>query len=306
MKVFVTGGTGLVGGRLVRALKDRGDEVSVLSRRAGVAREQFPGCTIIEGDPMQAGAWQDALAGCDGVVHLAGENIFARRWSDDFKKLIRDSRVLGTQSVVAALARQPKTAAGNPKVLVNASAVGYYGPRGDEIITEGGDAGSDFLAKACVEWEQAAKSAESHGVRVAIVRIGVVLDQQGGALAKMLTPFKLGVGGKVGSGQQWMAWVHIDDLAGLFLLALDNTAVNGPLNGTAPKPVTNYDFTKALGAALGRPTILPTPAFGLRLMLGEVADVITTGQRVVPQKALDLGYQFKFPDIDRALKDIFK
>jgi hypothetical protein len=287
-------------------LKDRGDEAVVLTRRVSAARNQLPGCTLVEGDPLQAGGWQDVLASCDAVVHLAGENIFARRWNDEFKKLLRDSRVLGTENVVAAQAQQPKTAAGNAKVLVSASAIGYYGPRGDEEVTEVTGPGNDFLAGVCVEWEETAQAAQSHGVRVALVRIGVVLDKHGGALAKMLTPFKLGVGGKVGSGRQWMAWIHNDDLAGIILLALDNAAATGPLNGTAPKPVTNYDFTKALGRALGRPTIFPTPAFGLRLMLGEVADVITTGQRVIPKKALDLGYQFKFPDIDSALKDIFK
>lgn len=305
MKVFVAGGTGLVGQRLVPALRKRGDEVVVLTRSAAKGKQAFPDCTIAEGDPMQAGAWQDAVASCDAVVNLVGEGIFARRWNDDFKKLLRDSRELSTQNIVAALARQPKTAAGQPKALVNASAIGYYGPHGDEELTETAPPGNDFLANLCVEWEKAALVGETHGLRVAIVRVGVVLAKQGGALAQMLTPFKLGVGGKVGSGQQWMAWIHIDDLVGILLLALDNASAKGPLNGTAPKPVINYDFTKALGRALGRPTIFPTPVFALRLLLGEVAEVITAGQRVIPKRPLDLGYSFQFPDIDSALKNLF-
>lgn len=302
MKVFVAGGSGLVGGRLVAALKQRGDTVVVLSRKAASARDKLGDVTIVEGDPMQPGAWQDAIADCTAVVNLVGEGIFNRRWNDEFKKLIRASRVDSTRNIVAALGKPGCQA----KTLVNASAIGYYGPRGDEEINEKGPPGNDFLAQACVEWEQAAQAAEAHGVRVVPLRIGVVLAKEGGALAQMLMPFKLGVGGKIGSGQQWMSWIHIDDLAGLIMLALDNAGATGPLNGTAAKPVTNYDFTKALGRALGRPTILPTPVFGLKLLLGEVADVIATGQRVIPKRALDLGYSFQYPDIDSALGQLFK
>ena len=304
MKVFVTGGTGMVGRRLIKKLKERGDSVVLLTRRAAAARAQFGSdCTIVEGDPMQPGPWQDAVAGCDGVVHLAGENIFARRWSDEFKTLLRDSRVKSTENVVAAIG---KAGEAKPKVLVNASAIGYYGPHGDEEVTEDSPAGNDFLATVCVDWEKAARTVEEKGARLVIVRVGVVLEKGGGALAKMLTPFKLGVGGKVGSGQQWMAWIHNEDLVGIICLALDNAAAAGPINGTAPNPVTNYQFSKALGRALWRPSVLPTPAFALRLMLGAVADVITSGQRVLPKKALALGYSFKFPEIDGALQDVLK
>jgi uncharacterized protein (TIGR01777 family) len=305
MRVFITGGTGLIGTRLIQRLCQRPDQVVLLTRRPGQARERFGSdCTIVEGDPMQPGAWMDAAADCDAVINLAGEPIFARRWNDEFKALMRDSRVRSTEHVVKALARNPRTAAGAPKVLVNASAIGYYGPRGDEEISEEGAPGDDTLARACVAWEAAARQAEASGVRVAIVRVGVVLDKSGGALAKMLTPFKLGAGGPVGSGKQWMSWIHNDDMVGIFLLALDHADARGPINGTAPNPITNKEFGKALGRALHRPSFMPTPAFALRLMMGEVADVVTKGQRVLPRRAQALGYLFQYPQIDAALANI--
>jgi len=305
MHVFVTGGTGLIGTRLVRELRQRRDDVTVLTRRPAAARDKLPaGCNIVEGDPMQPGPWMDAVADCDAVVNLAGESIFGRRWNDDFKALLRDSRVKSTEHLVQALARQPRTGAGQPKVLVNASAIGYYGPHGDEEITEEMPSGDDTLARVTVDWEQAARAAEAHGVRVALLRIGVVLDKEGGALAQMLTPFKIGVGGPVGSGKQWTSWIHHADVVGLLLLALGSGSTSGPVNGTAPNPVTNKAFSKALGRALHRPAFMPVPAFALRLRFGQVAEVLTTGQRVLPRRALALGYQFKFPDVDSALQDI--
>ncbi len=304
MRVFITGGTGLIGTRLVRRLLGRGDTVVTLTRRPAAARERLgAGCTLVEGDPMQPGQWMDAVADCDAVINLAGENIFGKRWDPAFKELLRASRVRSTENVVQALARNPRTAAGIPKVLVNASAIGHYGPHGDEELTEESGPGADLLALICVDWEKAARAAEP-GVRVALVRVGVVLDKEGGALAQMLTPFKFGVGGPAGSGRQWMSWVHHEDIGGIFLLALDNPAAAGPINGTAPQPVTNKEFSKALGRALHRPAFLPVPAFALRLRFGEVADVVTTGQRVLPKRAQALGYSFKFPAIDAALTDI--
>jgi uncharacterized protein (TIGR01777 family) len=305
MRVFVTGGTGLVGTRLVKRLLERGDGVAVLTRRPAAARERLgQGCSIVDGDPMQPGAWMDAVGDCDTVVHLAGENIFAKRWKPAFKELLYASRVKSTENVVQALARNPRTSTGQPKTLVNASAIGYYGPHGDEELDEESPPGDDFLAQICRDWEKAARQAEPLGVRVALVRVGVVLDREGGALAQMLTPFKLGVGGPTGSGRQWMSWIHHADLVGLFLLALDNPAATGPLNGTAPGPVPNKEFARALGRALHRPAFLPTPGLALRAMLGEVAGIITTGQRVLPRKAMSLGYTFRFPTIDAALADI--
>ena len=304
MRIFTTGGTGLIGTRLVRQLQARGDSVVLLTRRPDAVRERFGNCTIVGGDPTQAGDWMNATADCDAIIHLAGENIFARRWNDEFKTLLRDSRVKSTENVVQALGKHPRTPAGQPKVLVNASAIGYYGPTGDEELTEDSPAGADTLARVCVEWEKAARGAETHGVRVVLVRVGVVLDGEGGALAKMLTPFKFFVGGKVGSGKQYVSWIHRDDMVGLLILVLDSASATGPINGTAPIPVTNTELSKAIGRALHRPSFLPTPAFGLRLILGEVAEVVTTGQRVLPKRALALGFTFKFPGIDAALADI--
>ncbi len=305
MRVFVTGGTGLIGSRLIRRLRERQDSVVLLSRRPAVARERLgANDKVVEGDPTQPGAWMDALGDCDGVIHLAGENIFGRRWSEDFKALLVESRLKSTELMVQALAKSPRTPRGSSKVLVNASAIGYYGPRGDEELSEEGSAGNDLLAHTCVEWEKAAHKAEESGVRVAMVRVGVVLDKEGGALAQMIRPFKLFAGGPVGSGKQWMSWIHHADLVGVFLLALDDPSATGPIDGTAPNPVTNKDFAKALGRALHRPSFLPTPTWALRMMLGEVTDVIATGQRVLPRKALALGYQFKFPTLDAALADI--
>ena len=306
MRLFVTGGTGLVGTRLIRRLRERQDAIVLLTRRAQAARERFgDACTVVEGDPMQPGPWMDAVADCDAVVNLAGESIFNHRWNEAFKKLLSDSRVQSTENVVEALARNPRAPGGNRKVLVNASAIGYYGPHGDEELTENDAPGNDTLAKACIEWEQAARKAETLGVREARVRIGVVLDKEGGALPQMLKPFKtMGIGGPVGSGRQWVSWIHHADLVGIIMLALDNNDAVGPINATAPNPMTNKELTRAIGRVLHRPSFLPAPAFVLRLALGEVATVVTTGQRVLPQRARALGYSFRFADAEPALADI--
>jgi uncharacterized protein (TIGR01777 family) len=305
MQIFVMGGTGLIGSSLVERLSERGDRVVLMTRRPAMARERWgERCTIVDGDPMKAGRWMEAVKGCDAVINLVGESIFARRWNDEFKKLLRDSRVLSTQNVVRALMQSPKTPAGSPKVLVNGSAIGYYGPCGDEELTEESLAGGDMLAQLAIEWEQAASLAETAGIRVTRIRTGVVLDKDGGALPQMLTPFKLGLGGPIGSGKHWFSWIHIDDEVGIILLALDHRGAIGAINATAQHTVTNKEFSKALGRALHRPAIFPVPPFMLRLRFGEVADILTTGQRVVPAKALALGYQFKFPEIDGALANL--
>jgi uncharacterized protein (TIGR01777 family) len=307
MRVFMTGATGLVGTRLVKRLLARGEEVVALTRRPAVARDLFgSGVTAIEGDPAKPGDWMTSVASCDSVISLVGENIFGRRWNAAFKQVLVESRVKSTQNVAQALTASPRRSDGSAKAFVTASAIGFYGPHGDEELTETSPPGTDFLAQLCVDWENASRAVEVSGVRRAIVRVGVVLDKQGGAMAKLLTPFKFGVGGPVGSGKQWMSWIHNDDLATLFLLALDNPQASGPLNGTAPEPVTNRDFSKALGRALHRPAFLPTPGFALRLGLGEVADVITSGQRVLPKQSLALGMQFQFPGVDAALADVVR
>jgi uncharacterized protein (TIGR01777 family) len=305
MRIFITGGTGLVGQRLIRRLCERGDRATILTRRYGQARQMFgPDVQLIEGDPMRSGDWIDAIGDCDAVVHLAGENAFGRRWNADYKKQLYDSRILSTQNVVEALRRKPIRADGQPKVLVNASAIGFYGPHGDEELTEDSAPGSDFLAKLCIDWEQAARAAESAGVRVARVRVGVVLDKEGGALAKLLTPFKLGVGGPIANGRQWMSWIHHADLVGLFLLALDNADAKGALNGTAPQPVTNREFGKTLGRVLHRPSFVWTPSLALRVLVGEAAGLIVTGQRVLPKTALLLRYSFQYATLETALTQI--
>jgi uncharacterized protein (TIGR01777 family) len=304
MRVFVTGGTGLVGTRLINRLQKRDDKVILLTRRPDAARERFgPTVNVVEGDPTQSGPWMETAAECDGVINLAGENLFGRRWNYDFKKRIVESRVKATENVVQALSRIAASANGTPRVLVNASAIGIYGPHGDEELTEDSPPGDDFLAKVCLNWEQAARPAEASGIRVVLLRIGVVLDKVGGALAAMLTPFKFGAGGPVASGRQWMSWIHHDDLVGVILLSLDKSEASGPVNGTAPKPVTNKEFAQALGRAMHRPAFMPLPGFVLRLMTGEAAEVVVKGQRVLPRRAMALGYEFKFPTIDAALVD---
>jgi uncharacterized protein len=303
MRVFVTGGTGLVGGLLVKKLLLRGDQVVVLSRRHDAASVLGAGVTYVSGDPSHVGSWMDAVAGCDAIVNLAGEGIFNRRWSQQFKDLILSSRVRSAENVGAALAKQ---SAGDlpARVLINASAIGYYGPHGDEEITESSLAGNDFLATVCVAWERAAQAATNHGVRVVCLRTGIVLDKNGGALTKMLTPFKMCVGGPIAGGKQFMSWIHNEDEVGLILFALDHAEITGPLNATAPHPVTNREFSTMLGKVLGRPSFMPTPGFALRVTLGQVAEILTTGQRVLPRKALDGGYVFKFPELEAALRNL--
>jgi hypothetical protein len=249
---------------------------------------------------MREPAPAQALAGRDAVVHLAGENI-AQRWSAAAKQAIRDSRVTGTRNLVQGLGRLAE--AERPRVLVSGSAIGYYGAHGDEPIDEDVPAGSDFLAQTCQAWEvEADAAAKRYDLRVAKVRTGVVLDRDGGALAKMLPPFKLGVGGPVAGGRQYISWVHPQDLVGIVLAAIDDTRWQGAINATAPRPQRNSDFSKALGRALHRPSLLPVPAVGLKLMYGEMSEIVTTGARVLPAKALVLGYEFRYPELEAALR----
>jgi uncharacterized protein (TIGR01777 family) len=307
MRVFVAGGTGLIGSRLIRRLYQRQDKIILLTRRSETAREALGSmCSIVDGEPTRPGPWMEALEACDAVVNLTGENLFRQRWNAAFKQAVHDSRVKTTEHLVRALGRRPFNAAGSPRVLVNASAVGYYGAGGDEVLTEESPPGKDFLARLCVAWEQAARGAEAQGIRVALVRIGVVLAREGGALGQLLPTFQIGMGGPTGSGRQWISWIHHADLVSILLLALDQEAVKGPINAMAPNPVMNRDFAERLGRALHRPALITTPAFALRLLLGEAADMVLTGQRVLPKKALSLGYTFQFPTLDEALADVLK
>jgi len=292
----VTGATGAIGSRLVRALRERGDDVTVLSRdpaRAGAAL----GVAASAWDPLAEPAPVAALAGRDAVVHLAGENI-AQRWTEASRRAIHDSRSVGTRNLVAGL----KSADPRPPVLVSASAIGFYGPHGDERLDESAAPGEDFVAAVVRDWEAAAQEAEVLGMRVARIRTGIVLDGESGALRKMLPPFKAGVGGPVAGGAHYMSWIHLDDVVGIMVKALDGAGWTGAINATAPEPVTNGEFSKALGRALHRPALAPVPALALRLLYGDMSAIVTTGQRVVPKRALELGYAFRHPDLDEALR----
>lgn len=300
MRVTVTGASGLIGSRLLKALLERGDEVTVLSRDPQRAQARLGGSVRCEGwEPAREAAPAGSLAGREAVVHLAGENI-AQRWSEQAKRAIRDSRVTGTRNLVDGIERC--AASERPRVLVSASAIGYYGAHNDEPIDEEAPPGGDFLAETCAAWEQQAQGAERSGVRVVRMRNGVVLDARGGALAKMLRPFKLGVGGPVGSGRQYIAWVHVEDVVGMMLAALSDESWEGAVNATAPEPVTNRVFSKALGRALHRPALLPVPELALRALYGEMAQIVTTGARVLPARALVLGYRFRHPQLEQALR----
>lgn len=289
MNVAVTGGTGFIGARLVARLATEGHQVRVLSRK-----------------PERGAVFFDALAkpapglldGCDAVINLAGEPI-SQRWTPEHKDRVLRSRVQGTAAIVEAA-----RAAGSVKVLMSASAIGYYGPHGDEKLHENSPPGNDFLAEVCKAWEVAAAPAKSAGIRTVLPRIGVVLHPEGGALKQMLPLFKLGVGGRLGSGKQYMSWIHLDDVISLLLHALKTQVVDGPMNVTAPVPVTNADFTRALGAALHRPALFPAPAFALKLALGEMSSMILEGQRVMPDKALLTGFNFAYPTLESALGNL--
>jgi uncharacterized protein len=288
MRIAMTGATGRLGTLIAQALKDRGDEVTILSRSADKGDVQW--------DPSAGPAPAEALAGRDAIVHLAGEDI-AQRWNDETLKRIRSSREVGTRNLVAGIA----AADPRPRALISASAVGYYGNRHDPI-DEDTPPGDDVLADVCVAWEREAEKAAALGLRVVRVRTGVVLDRHGGALEKMLLPFRLGVGGPVAGGRQPLPWVHVDDVVGIYLRALDDDSWTGPVNATAPEPVTNLEFSKALGRALHRPAIAPVPGFAIHALYGGMAKLVIDGQRALPRRTLELGYAFKHPSLDEALR----
>lgn len=304
--VFVTGGTGLIGRRLVRRLLADGRTVTVLSRKP-LAPDAFgPGdFRAAVGDPSEPGPWLDALAGCDAVVNLAGEPIMAKRWSAKFLATVRESRVKGTSTLAAALAAAPHRADGSPKVFVSGSAVGYYGAdTGDPVRSEDAPPGPDPMGDIARAWEEAATPAAAAGVRVCHPRIGIVLDPEGGALPRMMTPFKLFVGGRIGAGRQFMSWIHRGDMTELLRFALDTPALTGPFNAVAPHPVTNAEFSKTLGRVLRRPCWLPVPRFALRIVLGKVAQVVAGGQRASAAKATGAGFHFQYDTLEPALREL--
>lgn len=301
-RIIVTGATGMIGRALCRRLVARGDQVIVFSRRLDAARAAVPGAAqYVAWDGATRGSWEAAVEGVDAVVHLAGAPIAGQRWTPAYKQEILRSRVEGTRLLVDAMAR----AAARPRALVSASGIDFYGPHGDEALDETAPAGKVFLARVCVAWEEEARRAEDYGVRTAMIRSGIVLDRQEGALAPLLLPFQLFAGGPVLPGTQWWSWIHIDDEIGLVLRLIDDQNASGPFNGVAPEAQRNRDFCAALGRALGRPSWLPLPGFALHILLGEMAQALLIDrQRVTPAKALALGYRFTYPSLEPALRAV--
>lgn len=304
MKVAITGATGFVGSRLVARLHKEGHKVLVFTRSTDFAQKVFPSQTfpnveIVAYTPTVSGAWQNAIALCDGVVHLAGEPIAEERWTPEQQQKILNSRKLGTQKIVEAIANaNPK-----PTVLVNASAIGYYGTSETATFDETSLSGNDFLAQVCLAWEAEATKVKDAGVRLVILRLGIVLGL-GGALGKMITPFKLFAGGPLGSGRQWFSWIHLDDVVSLILQALTKPETQGVYNATAPNPVRMTDLCQALGLVLNRPSWLPVPAFALEALLGDGAIVVLEGQQVLPKRTVAAGFEYQYPDLQSALKQI--
>ena len=300
MKIIVTGATGLIGSKLVRTLISEGHSVTRLVR-GSTQTFRAPGTSAVTWNPDAGKLDGKELEGHDAAVHLAGESVAEGRWTPEKKARIRDSRVKGTRLLAETLARL----GARPHTLVCASAIGFYGDRGAEVLREESASGADFLSEVCREWEKAAVPASEAGIRVVNLRIGVVLSAEGGALAKMLPPFKLGLGGRIGSGDQYMSWIAIDDMVRVILHALKNESVRGPVNAVAPRPVTNAEFTRTLGRVLSRPTIFPVPAFAARLAFGEMADaLLLSSARVEPARLQQTGYQFAYPELEGALRHV--
>lgn len=296
MKILITGASGLIGKALQASFKSKGYEMLLASRSEPKDANQIKWSM----DTGFADEDLPRLERLDAVIHLAGENIGGGlRWSDEKKKAIRDSRVFGTRTMIEAFARLEK----KPKVFISGSAVGFYGDRGDQEMTETSSAGDTFLAGVCKEWEAESRRAEDMGIRTVLLRTGIVLSKDGGALATMLTPFKLGVGGVVGSGKQWMSWVSLDDVVGIINFSLENENLRGAVNVVSPNPATNEEFTKTLGTVLYRPTILPLPEFAVNLVFGEMGDaLLLDSTKVVPKRLTDAGYEFKFMNLQKALE----
>lgn len=299
MRILVTGASGLIGSAFCRSAEMRGDEIIRASRKATTGTDK------VHWDPETGfdDAALELLEGLDVVIHLAGESVSGLRWSEEKKKAIRDSRVQGTRSVVNAIAKLKR----KPAVFVSASAIGYYGDRGDEELTEASPPGDTFLAEVCVEWETQSRRAEDLGVRTVLLRNGIVLSKDGGALATMLLPFKLGLGGVIGSGRQWMSWISLSDVVSIIEFVIANESIRGAVNVVSPNPVRNEEFTKILGEVLYRPTFLPVPEFAVHMLLGEMGDaLLLDSTRVIPKRLLDAGYEFKFPDLKAALENALK
>ena len=299
MKVFITGGTGFVGRHLSRFMLDKGHRVTVTGLRPTQDIIHHDRFEYISADTSQPGSWQEELANTDVVINLAGKTIF-KRWSKSYKQEMYDSRILTTRNLVAALPQKEGI------VFCSTSAVGYYGDGGDETLSEDAANGEDFLAHVSIGWEEAAMAAADKGARVVILRFGIVLGNDGGALAKMLPAFKSFVGGPLGSGKQWFPWIHMDDLLSALAFVMENKEIEGPVNFCAPHPVRNREFAKALGKILKRPSVMPAPALMIRMVMGEMATALLASQRAVPDKLLSHGFTFEYPEIKPALKNLIK
>ena len=300
MRVVITGGSGLIGSEVARDLGEAGHEVVILTRNPAKAGPLPANTRAVQWDGRTAEGWGSLLDGDTAIVHLAGESIAEGRWTSEKKRRIRDSRVESGKAVLEAIRR----AKDRPRVLLQGSAVGYYGPCGDEVVTEHHPPGGDFLARTCLEWEASTAEAETLGVRRALLRTGVVLSPRGGALPKMALPFRLGAGGPLGNGRQWFPWIHIADEAGAIRFLLEREDASGPFNLAAPDPLRNRDFTRELGRVLRRPSLFPAPGFALRTVLGEMADMLLNGQRAVPQRLAEAGYVFRHPEAGPALRNL--
>ncbi len=300
MKIFVTGATGFVGRYITRELSQAGEEVLIVSRSLRKAKESVPWAQIVEGDPRKPGKWQDEAAKCEAAINLAGSSIFSV-WTKAAREEILQSRILSTRNLVDGLNRE-----GNCKTLLSASAIGYYGSRlDDEELSEDARPGAEFMSEVCVKWEAEAKRGEQAGMRVSQCRFGIVLGKDGGALETMLPAFRRMLGSSLGSGRQWMSWIHLRDLFSIFTFLLNNDSISGPINCVSPNPARNREFAEALSKALGRPIVLPgVPAFVLRTLLGEFSNVLVMGQRVVPTKLSQNGFSFQFPTLATALADL--
>lgn len=298
MRVIITGGTGLIGSALATTLAERGDEVVILSRDPSRATGFPVAARVVGWDGRTSNGWGSLVDGSTAIVNLAGESIAAGRWTSERKQRIRDSRLNAGQAVEQAV----REASEMPRVVIQASAVGYYGPRDDAPVSEDASPGDDFLARTCVDWEASTRSVEDVGVRRAIIRTGVVLSTSAGALPRMVMPFRFFIGGPLGSGRQFLPWIHLDDEVAAIQFLLDRRDASGPFNLSGPQPVTNSEFSRILGKVMGRPAVFPTPAFGLRLAFGEMATIVLDGQRAVPRRLTDLGFGFRYSDPEPALR----
>ncbi len=300
-KIIITGATGLIGRKLTAQLISRGDEVIIFTRDVNKAKSIFPKAfKFVEWNYQTPEQWQNEINATDAIVHLAGVNLFSKRWNDNFKKVILESRRLSTKNIVEAI----KASDIKPSVLVSASGVGFYGDGGEKILTEDAPKGNDFLADVCEVWENETSKAEQSGVRSVRIRTGIVLSPDDGALKQMLLPFKLFVGGPLGSGKQWFPWLHIDDIVGIYLFAIDNKNVTGIFNAASPGIVRMKEFASTLGKVLHRPSIFPVPKFALKIAVGEASSAVTASQRVEAKKIIEFGYKFRFEKLEEALKDL--